>query len=235
MRINALGMFAAASALASLTAGGAEAKALRVLHAFLDGCDGATSNAPVIPDQNGNLFGTALQGGASNNGVVFEVAADGTESVLYSFAGGGGDGRRPESGLISDGACNFYGTTRNGGGHGCGTYGCGTVFRLAPDGAEKVLYAFTGERGGGEPYGGVVADSAGNLYGTTIAGGVDDDLSVVFKLSAKGKETVLHALDGANDGAWPETGVTLGSNGKLYGTAYAEGPDQWGTVFALKK
>jgi uncharacterized repeat protein (TIGR03803 family) len=118
---------------------------------------------------------------------------------------------------------------------GCGTYGCGTVFRLAPDRTETVLYAFTCGSDGGEPYGGVVADSAGNLYGTTITGGVNDDFGVVFKVSAKGKETVLHALDGANDGAWPEAGVIIGKNGKLYGTAYAEGPDQWGTVFATSK
>jgi len=106
-----------------------------------------------------------------------------------------------------------YASTRNGG-HASArlssTIGCGTIFRLAPDGKETVLYAFSGNSDGAEPYGGVVADGSGNLYGTTIAGGGADGLGVVFKLSPRGKETALHAFAGEPDGAWPEAGVVFG-------------------------
>src|SRR5690348_9123949 len=85
----------------SLPVGDAHAGRFHMLHSFLDGDDGATSNAPVMLDRKGNIYGTALQGGTSNNGVVFEVTAKGQESVLYSFAGGS-DGRRPEAGLVID-------------------------------------------------------------------------------------------------------------------------------------
>ncbi len=68
---------------------------------------------------------------------------------------------------------------------------------------------------------------------TTIAGGGADGLGVVFKLSPRGKETALHAFAGEPDGAWPEAGVVFGAKDRLIGTAYAEGPDGWGTVFAV--
>jgi uncharacterized repeat protein (TIGR03803 family) len=209
--------------------------AFSVVYTFTGGNDGDYPMSTLLSDKKGNLYGTANGGGAFGNGTVFKLAPDGKFTTLYAFAGGA-DGAGPQAGLIQDADGNFYGTTRSGGGATrCGTYGCGTVFRLTPDGKETVLYAFTGGSDGGEPYGGVVADAAGNLYGTTITGGIDDGFGVVFKVSAKGKETVLHALDGANDGAWPEAGVIIGRRGRLYGTAYAEGPDQWGTVFSTSK
>jgi uncharacterized repeat protein (TIGR03803 family) len=142
-------------------AGSAHARGFQVLHAFLDGADGASPDAPMIEDAAGNLFGTALQGGADNGGVVFEIAADGTESVLYSFKGGN-DGNKPQAGLIEDASGNLYGTTYFGG----PSCGCGTVFRLAPDGTETVLYAFRDGNDGENPQAGLIEDGAGNLYGT---------------------------------------------------------------------
>src|ERR1700730_16428546 len=96
--------------LALSLAGSAHARGFQVLHSFLDGADGATPNAPVIEDTAGDLFGVAHQGGANNDGVVYEVAANGTETVLYSFKGGS-DGWKPEAGLIEDAVGNLYGTT----------------------------------------------------------------------------------------------------------------------------
>lgn len=203
------------------------------IHAFTGGSDGDYPQAGLIADRRGNFYGTAAGGGAHGFGTVFRLAADGKFSVLYAFAGGT-DGADSQAGLIADKTGNLYGTTRSGGGNGC-TYGCGTIFKLAPDGTETVLYAFTGGSDGGEPYGGVVADVAGNLYGTTISGGDADGLGVLFKLAADGNLTALHTFEGTPDGAWPEAGVILGENGNLYGTAYAEGPDGWGTVFAVRK
>src|SRR5260370_1379392 len=90
--------------------------------------------------------------------------------VLYSF-GAGNDGVFPYAGLIKDSAGNLYGTTYEGGGAGCGGSGCGTVFEVAPDGTEPVLYAFAGGNDGAFPGGGLIKDSAGNLFGTTAWGG----------------------------------------------------------------
>jgi uncharacterized repeat protein (TIGR03803 family) len=206
-----------------------------VLYTFSGGTDGADPMAALLADKKGNFYGTAEGGGVHGDGTVFRLAPDGKLKVLYAFAGGG-DGEAPQAGLITDSSGNFYGTTRSGGGYGegaCEKVGCGTIFRLAAGGSETVLYAFSGGSDGGEPYGGVVSDESGNLYGTTITGGNEDGLGVVFKLSAGGKESVLHTFAGESDGAWPEAGVIFGAKGKLDGTAYAEGPDGWGTVFAV--
>jgi uncharacterized repeat protein (TIGR03803 family) len=114
-----------------------------------------------------------------------------TEMVLYAFTGGN-DGAIPYAGLIADSAGNLYGTTRNG-----GAYAGGTVFKLAPPAAgtttwtETVLHSFAGSPSDGAyPYAGLIADSAGNLYGTTTVGGASN-LGVVFKLAPDGTETVL--------------------------------------------
>jgi len=94
-------------------------------------------------------------------------------TTLYSFTGSGaGDGRYPDGGLIADAAGNLYGTTRGelSPPPGC-TRDCGTVFQLTPSGDLNVLHSFTGGSDGGTPVVGLIADEAGNLYGTTSAGG----------------------------------------------------------------
>ena len=204
------------------------------LHAFTGGDDGWFPMSGLIADGKGNLYGTAAAGGIHGFGTVFRLSAAGRFKVLYAFAGGN-DGAYSQAGLIRDSSGNLYGTTRGGGGSkACGDYGCGTIFKLAPDGTESVLYAFTGAGDGGEPYGGVVADGSGNLYGTTITGGNSQGLGVVFELPSGNTLKLLHTFQGASDGAWPEAGVALDASGNLYGTAYAEGPDGWGTVFKIR-
>ena len=146
-------------------------------------------------DEQGNLYGTTAEGGTGcpgegsvGCGTVFKLTPSGNETVLYSFAGGN-DGDGPWSTLVRDGQGNFYGTTFFGGGSGCtGDGGCGTVFKVSPGGTETVLYRFTGGTDGARPYGGVVLDAAGNIYGTTFEGGLgqcDEDLGcgVVFKVT----------------------------------------------------
>jgi uncharacterized repeat protein (TIGR03803 family) len=139
-----------------------------VLYDFKGGSDGNYPYAGVIEDSHGNLYGTAYVGGASNNGVVFKLAPDGTETVLYSFAGGS-DGAHPYGGVIVDDTGNLYGTTEYG-----GASNLGTVFSLAPDGTETVLHSFTGGSDGSYPQAGLIADDAGNLYGTTQYGGTGE-------------------------------------------------------------
>jgi uncharacterized repeat protein (TIGR03803 family) len=151
-----------------------------VLHNFTFGPDGGGSEAGLILDSAGNLYGTTASGGGpgccpGQPGVVFKVNPAGVETVLYTF-GGGADGNTPEGGVISDPAGNLYGTTLYGGS------GSGVVFELFPSGQETVLYTFTGGADGGGPVTGVILDSAGNLYGTT-AGGGQAAAGVVYKIT----------------------------------------------------
>ena len=210
----------------------------KVLHAFAGGNDGNAPMGGLVMDQSGNLYGATVFGGYGN-GNVFEIAADGTEKELYAFQGMP-DGSRPYGSLVMDGAGNLYGTTALGG-NSCGVspYGCGTVFRLAPNGKETVLYAFTENCCDGIfPEGGVIADAKGNLYGTTYFGGQTGCFGVtcgtVFRLAPDGKETILHAFDGS-DGSWPAENLLL-MNGALYGTATTGGKCfHCGSVFVLDK
>jgi uncharacterized repeat protein (TIGR03803 family) len=149
------------------------------------------------------------------------VPAMAGEKVLYSFKSGM-DGDLPLAGVIEDANGNLYGTTQNGAGAGCGGAGCGTVFKLAPDGTETVLHAFQGGADGAQPQAGLIADQAGNLYGTTTAGGSGtDNAGTVFEIAPGGGETILYSFCGqANcaDGAGPIAGLILDGEGNLYGT-----------------
>jgi len=151
-----------------------------VLHSFT-GSDGAYPYAGLVRDAAGNLYGTTYYGGARGYGTVFKVTETGKESVLYSFAGGidGPDGALPCAGLVLDAKGNLYGTTIYG-----GTYGIGTVFKVAKNGKETVLHSFTHWPDGSGPYAGLLRDAKGNLYGTTVWGGSSEcNCGVVFELT----------------------------------------------------
>src|SRR5260370_6247130 len=159
-----------------------------------------------------------------------------TETVLYNFTGGR-DGNDPFSGLTSDGAGNFYGTTVlvN------GQSGDGTVFELSPNGSggwnEPTIYTFPGGLSGFSPYGNVILDSAGSLYGTLYCGGAYN-FGVVLELSRVGTswtETVLYSFAGGTDGATPVSGLIMDPAGNLYGTTRSGGSNSVGTVFELSK
>lgn len=195
-----------------LTASGKET----VLYRFAGGSDGIGPNS-LIRDSAGNLYGTTSFGGSSQYfGTVFTVNKFGTESVLYSFTGGT-DGANPAATLLLDKTGEFYGTTYTG-----GAYNFGTVFKLNKFGNEAVLYSFTGGADGAYPAAGLVRDSAGNFYGTTVWGGASSD-GVVFKLDSTGTETILHTFAGyPTDGAAPN-GLIRDAAGNLYGTTYQGG------------
>jgi uncharacterized repeat protein (TIGR03803 family) len=133
-------------------------------------------------DASGNLYGTTNGGGSGCSagcGIVFEIAPDGTESVLYAFKGGH-DGSGPQAGVVSDQAGDLYGTTYDGGGSGFNGVGCGTVYKLAANGSEKVLCALHGAHGS-HPVASLFMRSNGLLYGSTRAGGAKKD-GVVFSV-----------------------------------------------------
>ncbi|MFL6689171.1 MAG: choice-of-anchor tandem repeat GloVer-containing protein [Alphaproteobacteria bacterium] len=153
------------------------------------------------------------------------------ERVLYSFAGGS-DGAFPEASLVMDAQGNLYGTTEDGGSVECGGSGCGTVFKLAPDGTETVLHAFSEMGDGVYPIAALALDSAGNLYGTTFKGG-DSGGGVVFRVTPKGKETLLHSFGGGSDGSRPDAGLVIDDAGNFYGTTSGGGAAGHGTVFRI--
>jgi uncharacterized repeat protein (TIGR03803 family) len=216
-----------------------------VLYAFtgpgLSGIDGQSPLAGLILDKAGNMYGTTNIGGnGTATGTAFKIAPDGTETVLYIFNFNAQGAALPFAGLVADAAGNLYGTTQRGGsgicdnGHGIT---CGTVFKLAPNGSETVLYSFTGFEGfgvdqdGEYPQAGLISDKAGNFYGTTPYGGHYDCSSpaqphgcgIVFKLTADGTETVLHRFMAGDDGANPMAGLVMDKKGNLYGTTYYGG------------
>jgi uncharacterized repeat protein (TIGR03803 family) len=182
----------------------------------------------ALLDVNGQLYGTTYSGGASDFGTVFKVDQKGNETVLHSFAGSP-DGKYPFAGLVRDAKGNFYGVTILG-----GSFGNGVVFKLDKAGKETLLYTFTGGTDGGVPlyYGSLVMDPEGNLYGTTQGGGAG--FGTVFKVTAKGKETVLHCFTGPPDGAAPFAGLVRDAKGNLYGTALG-GTSGNGVVFKVDK
>jgi uncharacterized repeat protein (TIGR03803 family) len=213
---------------------------------------------PLVADASGNLYGSSYYGGAggSNAGMVYELspALDGSWNLetLYAFSTEKKDGQNPTGPLTLNSAGNLYGTTLQGGGGGCvgagEEIGCGTVFELVRgEGGiwtEKILHAFNvKEEDGVGPNWGVVFDNAGNLYGTTLVGGLSGDYGTVFELSpvdgGSWKERILHRFNNnGKDGYYPE-GVVLDANGKVYGTTASGGAfgtssgDFGGTVYAL--
>jgi uncharacterized repeat protein (TIGR03803 family) len=194
-----------------------------VLHAFKSAPDGSVPIGNLVADGSGNLYGTTYSGGNTGGsecgdggcGTVFKIAADGSEAILHAFQGGD-DGWQPYGGVILDSQGNLYGTTSGGGGSGCDGFGCGTVFEVAPDGTETVLYAFQGGNDGDKPGGSLMMDGSGNLYGA--AGGGASNRGTVFKLAPDGTETVLYTFTYGSDGYDPNGGLVADSAGNLYGT-----------------
>jgi uncharacterized repeat protein (TIGR03803 family) len=213
-----------------------------VLHTFAGCRDGVYPLAGLVLDAQDNLYGTTSAGGNGCNGgdgIVFKLSSvNGVwrETVLHRFQGRPTDGSQLYSGLTLDAAGNLYGTTSQG-----GTYGCGTVFRLtksATGWTESLLHIFACGTDGNFPVAGVTFDCAGNLYGTTEFGGIEnqDGYGTVFKLSRSGgtwNEAVLHRFSNGRDGAEPAGQVIFDSHGGLLSTTYAGGRYASGSVFAL--
>jgi uncharacterized repeat protein (TIGR03803 family) len=227
----------------SATATPAHSAGFKVVHAFQGGSDGAQP-AVSVRDRAGNLYGVTGDGGGdgcggSGCGTVFKLSSSGAEAVLYNFAGGA-DGYYPGS-VTMDKDGDLYGTTYYGGGKGCDGNGCGTVFRLAPDGTKTVLHVFKNGNDGALPEGDLV-NVGGSFYGTTTEGGIKNcgpyNCGIVFKVDASDKLTVVHRFAGGNDGAYPGTGLTADSAGNLYGTTALGGSSDCegsgcGTVFKV--
>ena len=214
-----------------------------ILHAF-SGKDGGGPNSPLVFDPAGNLYGTCTQQGAGNYGNVFKLAHRGngkwTYTVLHTFRGG--DGEYPYASVILDANGNLYGTTAYGGNRSlCDRLGCGTVFKLSPQGNGKwkctILHAFTftGEDGA-TPWAGLIFDAAGSLYGTTYEGGAYFT-GTAYKLTegknGGWKQSLLHSFGDGDDASSPRSKLIFDASGNLYGTTYWGGRRSQGAIFRL--
>jgi uncharacterized repeat protein (TIGR03803 family) len=212
-----------------------------VLHEFRGETDGAQPIASMIFDRAGNLYGITNNGGAHGAGTVFELSPAGNGKwkgkVLYQFTGGA-DGCGPFASLVFDRAGNLYGTTLFGG------LGQGVIFKLARSGGswtQSVLYTFASVQDGSFPSS-LIVDRAGNLYGTTNAGGTGGN-GTAFRLSLTNgiwKKTILHNFTGKEDGGGLGAALVMDANGNLYGTTLFGGDmntcsNGCGTVFKLER
>ncbi len=196
-----------------------------VLHAFAGSTgDGCQSGAGLIQGNDGNFYGTTTVAGAHSCGTVFKITPAGSESVLYSFAGGS-DGCNPAAELVQGIDGNFYGTTKFG-----GSAGVGTIFQVTAAGTEKILYTFTGGVDGGRPVSALIQASDGNFYGTSV--GVSSGGGTVFRISPAGNYTLLYAFPLSGNGSGPLT-LALAPDGNFYGTTSAGGTYNQGTVFKV--
>ncbi len=142
--------------------------------------DGQNPASTLVFDPDGNLYGTTSEGGPNGGGTVFKVGPNGQETNLYSFPGTPTDGIIPEAGVIRDAAGNLYGTTADGGWMSECNGGCGTAFKVSPEGKETVLHHFTWgpANDGCLLFGGLIFDPSGNLYGTTVLCGANGNGTV---------------------------------------------------------
>jgi uncharacterized repeat protein (TIGR03803 family) len=211
-----------------------------ILYNFRGGNDGFGPGGAVVFDQAGNLFGTTPDGGRHSAGTIYEMSpmknGQWKEKVIHAFTGGK-DGSTGSLGqLLFDAVGNLYGVTEQG-----GALGAGTVFELVPSGKRwtfTTLYTFKGMPDAASPYGGLIADGSGSLFGTTYFGG-QDGMGAVFQLSkdqnGAWQENVLHSFKGGRDGSFPTTTLVFDAAGSLYGTTSAGGRPSCdcGTVFKL--
>jgi uncharacterized repeat protein (TIGR03803 family) len=216
---------------------------LIVLYSFQQESNYGTNPDSLIRDQAGNFYGTTLNGGSQGLGTVFELSPGSggswTYQEIFTFSYGGSYaqyGAYPYGALTMDAAGNLYGTTFEG-----GVYGGGAVFELTNTShgwKESLLYNFTGGDNGDGPLAGVVFDSQGNLYGTTLYGG-SDEVGTVFQLTPTRRgwvHHVLHSFTGGLDGGSPYYGsLAVDAAGSLYGTTKYGGDAQLGTVFKLAR
>lgn len=230
----------------------------RVLHSFCAQpkcADGGDPYAGLMQASNGNLYGMTDAGGnlaptcgQGGCGTVFEITPAGKLTNIHFFEGT--DGGNPVASLIQGTDGNLYGTTLTGGSAPtCGPYphyGCGTIFKITPQGVLTTLHKFCTEPGcpdGANPVAGLMQGTDGNFYGTTQAGGSGDCMQgltpgcgTVFAMTPNGTLTTLHSFNGA-DGNEPDAGLIQATTGIFYGTTFWGGMgsclNYCGTIFSI--
>lgn len=219
---------------------GASGWTLKVIHTFTGGSDGLGGSAGrMIFDSLGHVFATSTVGGTSGNGVAFQLTPTSTGewlyTALYNFKGSP-DGSFPYGGLLRDTAGHLFGTTYYAGAH-----DFGTVYELVRQNGtwtERVLYSFKGGTDGDSPISTLVADSAGNLYGTTSDGGATTcNCGTIFKLSRNATggwtETVVYRFPGTPGAGFAYNGLISDLKGHFYGATVHGGTTNDGAIYKL--
>jgi uncharacterized repeat protein (TIGR03803 family) len=204
---------------------------LTTLHSFNNEMDGEYPYGSLVQATNGKFYGTTSYGGASGYGTLFKITPSGTLTTLYNFCvqTNCADGANPYGGLVQATNGTLYGTTVYGGAH-----SNGAVFKVTTSGTLTILYSFctqTNCTDGANPYAGLGQATNGNFYGTTGAGGTNNN-GTVFKITSNGTLTTMHTFIGT-DGSFPYTGLVQDTNGTFYGTTLQGGVSSEGTVFSL--
>ena len=202
--------------------------------------DGSSGARGLTLAANGQFYGVTGDGGAHNAGTIFKITPEGEFRTLHSF--NRSDGATP-NGLIQATNGNLYGTALSG-----GTNNSGVIFELTPEGQFQVLYNFCSQvncADGANPYAPLMEGSDGNFYGTTTFGGVSQfnqfvlGFGTVYEITPAGQLTTLHTFctggGDCADGAYPESGLTQGTDGDFYGLTYGRlaCPGNCGTVFKV--
>lgn len=195
-----------------------------VLYSFTGGTDGGSPVSCIkLPD--GTLYGEATQGGANDAGVVFKITPDGTETPLYSFNVNDDNGYSPAGPMANDNSSNLYGTAEFG-----GKNGVGTAFRVTPGGAFTLLHTFGGPGDGAYPIGLFAGPDA--FYGIALQGGTGS--GVVYKMEANGALKILYRFIGGADGSAPQAPPIVDKHGNVYGTTLDGGLHGQGVVYLIK-
>jgi uncharacterized repeat protein (TIGR03803 family) len=206
------------------------------LAAFNNTSSGETPYNPPLLGADGNLYGPLPGGGKNKVGVIYKVSTNGTHTTLYTFKTA--NGANPIASLVSGRDENLYGVAING-----GTNNQGTIFKITTNGTFTLLHTFgmmTNDLGysldGANPYGALVLGRDGNFYGVTFNGGISN-AGTVFQFSTNGTLTTLHSFTGtgsSDDGAHPYLAPLVeGADSVFYGTTYAGGTNNAGTIFQI--
>jgi uncharacterized repeat protein (TIGR03803 family) len=211
---------------------------LTTLHSF-DMTDGAYPKVALVQGTDRNFYGTTLGGGAHGNGTFFKITATGKLTTIYNFE----DSSDNSVGLVQGTDRNFYGTSPDGGASSACTGGCGTVFKISPEGKLTTLHSFDW-MDGFYPHAGLIQGTDGNFYGTTLSGGnsacdFGSGCGTVFKITPAGQLTTLHSFD-LTDGSEPSAPLVQARSGNFYGTTLGGGANLGcesytgcGTVFEM--
>jgi uncharacterized repeat protein (TIGR03803 family) len=211
------------------------------IHNFKGGNDGWGPGSGVVFDANGNLYSTTPNGGRSSAGTIFMLSPTATgawhKTTIHSFTGGKDGATGSLGNLLLDAAGNLYGVTEQGGAN-----GVGTVYKVSHSPTGRwiftTLYTFKGMPDGASPYGGLISDASGNLYGTTYFGGLAG-MGTIFQLApgpnGSWQENVLYNFLGDTDGSFPTTTLIFDAKGNLFGSTSAGGRPSCdcGTAFKL--
>lgn len=184
-------------------------------------------------DSSGNIYGTFQAGGSGGDGFLYQLTPTNSINVLYSFSTSSpSNGYGPFDGLIMDASGNLYGTTSGGGTNSIDP----KLFKIASTGGPiTILHNFGSIANDGlTPFGSLIMDTSGNLYGVTTSGGTITNDGIIYKITSTGLYSIIYNFLGSPTNKNESAGVTIDSTGNyLYGTTLQGGTGSKGTIFKI--